>query len=118
MKKKRMSELRLKTMAGLAASLVLFAGLAACGGGGSDTGGSSSTRGVATAVGAVQAACSGCGAIDGSTCAGSGTGIWQSVNSSTAPVDVPLSIKGLRAQNVTRVFTNEGSASQKGAPAN
>lgn len=94
--------------------------LTACGGGGG--GGSSAPAagsgapGVKPADGnSVQASCTGCAAVDNSTYAGSGTGIWQSTNASQVPSDVPVSISGLTGQTVTLVFTNE-SDSRKAMP--
>lgn len=63
-----------------------------------------------TVTNAVKATCNSCGALDDGTYAGTGTGVWQGVNASQAPVDVPLSISGLKGQTVTLVLTNEGNS--------
>ncbi|CAG4904485.1 M30 family zinc metallopeptidase [Paraburkholderia saeva] len=108
---------RLKLLTGHAVALVLFASLAACGGGGGgDT--SPATKSGAPVVGpsgsvqSLLAACTNCAAVDASTYAGSGTGIWQVDNIGTSPTNVPLSISGLRGQNVTLVFSNESASNQ------
>lgn len=104
----------------LAIALLASAALTACGGGGD--GGSPATQSTTTAANApatsapagpaekpastVAPACSGCAAVDANTYAGSGIGVWQSTNATAAPVDLPISIKGLTGQDVTLVFTN------------
>lgn len=102
---------------GVIASLGAAAILSACGGGGGGGGGDSGTASSGAPVTqtspdkatALTAACSGCGAIDGSTYAGSGTGVWQVTNTSTVPTDFPIVIDGLQGQLVTLVFTNESA---------
>ncbi|RZL88551.1 MAG: hypothetical protein EOP82_22640 [Variovorax sp.] len=59
---------------------------------------------------ALAAACTNCGAVDDSTYAGSGTGVWQTVNRSKIEMDFQVAIAGLAGQSVTLVFTNESSA--------
>ncbi|SCK59989.1 Peptidase M30 [Variovorax sp. HW608] len=99
--------------------------LSACGGGGGGGGGgagayipaqttaAASTPGVKTeGSNAVKASCVGCAAVNDSTYAGSGTGVWQAANGSSVPVDMPLSISGLNGQTVTLVFTNESTAAE------
>ncbi len=127
-----MRSVRSKSMVACAA-LLFAAGLAGCGGGG---GGDSSPAASGTAKGTdtstttaattatttattpaladgnMHAACTGCGASDDSTYSGSGTGIWQALNTSAAAQNVPVSIKGLTGQNLTFVFTNESTATQ------
>lgn len=104
----------------LALALLASAVLSACGGGGD--GGSPAAQSTTTAANApaagapagpadkpvatVAPACSGCAAVDANTYAGSGIGVWQSTNATAAPVDLPISIKGLAGQDVTLVFTN------------
>ncbi|MGJ7493181.1 M30 family zinc metallopeptidase [Variovorax sp. ZT4R33] len=106
-------------------TLAMAAVITACGGGGGGEGGSGgggSGSGDAVAASAppvvatgadkatpMVAACTQCGAIDGNTYAGSGTGVWQASNVSSTPVDFPISIDGLNGQLVTLVFTNESS---------
>lgn len=60
----------------------------------------------------VAPSCLNCGAVDSSTYAGSGVGVWQAMNASTAAADVPVSIDGLTGQDVTLVFTNETGTAQ------
>ncbi len=101
------------------AALTLAAALSACGGGGGGGGGggyapAATAEPVKTTSGSspLKVSCSGCSAIDDSTYAGAGTGIWQAPNASTVPVDVPLAISGLNGQSVTLVFTNESSTAE------
>lgn len=97
------------------ASLAAAAMLTACGGGGGGGGGASGAAGAsAPPVTAAEptpsplvAACTNCGAIDGSTYAGAGTGVWQVSNDTSLSKDFALSINGLKGQLVTLVFTNE-----------
>jgi hypothetical protein len=95
------------------AGAVLSALLAACGGGGGggtgSAAGTTSSTDVDGRAGPVDfaAACSNCGALDATTYAGSGVGIWEKRNTTGASVDVPVSISGLAGQDVTLVFTNE-----------
>jgi hypothetical protein len=96
---------------GAIASLAAVAILAACGGGG---GGGEGSGGASAAPAAavdtplpLTAACTDCGAVDGSTYAGAGTGVWQVSNTGSLAKDFPLVIKGLTGQLVTLVFTNE-----------
>jgi hypothetical protein len=107
----------LKSSPGFAATLALALSLSACGGGG---GGSSSNAMSGQAVGEpvpgvkpdqnqLQASCTACGALDNSTYAGAGTGVWQSINAAQIPSDVPVQISGLTGQTVTLVFTNESN---------
>lgn len=100
---------------------MLALSLSACGGGGGGGGGGyipvTSTSTTATDVksdggSAVKASCVGCAAINDSTYAGSGTGVWQAANGSSVPVDMPLSISGLKGQTVTLVFTNESTTAE------
>lgn len=109
----------------LALAVLTSATLAACGGGG-DGGGTAPQSTTATttnspitpatpaptepttkAASALSPACAGCAAVNASTYAGTGIGVWQSINASAAPVDVPISISGLTGQDVTLVFTNQ-----------
>jgi len=102
---------------GAIASLAAAAILAACGGGGGGgEGGAAGTAGAsAPPVAAIDtpspltAACTDCGAVDGSTYAGAGTGVWQVSNTGSLAKDFPLAIKGLTGQLVTLVFTNESA---------
>ncbi|MDM0119622.1 M30 family zinc metallopeptidase [Variovorax arabinosiphilus] len=102
---------------GAIASLAAAAILAACGGGGGGgEGGAAGTAGAsAPPVAAIDtpspltAACTDCGAVDGSTYAGAGTGVWQVSNAGSLAKDFPLAIKGLTGQLVTLVFTNESA---------
>lgn len=124
-----MRSVRSKSMAACAVVMLFAAGLAGCGGGGggdsspaasgtakgTDTSTNTSTPATTTAVladGNMHAACTGCGASDDSTYSGSGTGLWQALNTSAAAQNVPVSIKGLTGQNVTFVFTNESTSAQ------
>lgn len=108
-----------------ATACVLAVSLSACGGGGGGGGNASyatplpaapaaSTPEVAKPPegAAAQASCTSCSAIEVTTYAGIGTGIWQGVNRSQASADVPLSIAGLNGQSVTLLLTNEGSVDQ------
>ena len=102
---------------GAIASLAAAAILAACGGGGGGgEGGAAGTAGAsAPPVAAIDtpspltAACTDCGAVDGSTYAGAGTGVWQVSNTGSLAKDFTLAIKGLTGQLVTLVFTNESA---------
>ncbi|WP_454727711.1 MULTISPECIES: M30 family zinc metallopeptidase [Cupriavidus] len=116
----------------LALALLTAAALAACGGGGDGDGDGASNQSAATSttnttttartpgtptptstpVSVVSPACSGCGAVDPSTYAGSGVGVWQTINASGAAADAPISIKGLTGQDVTLVFTNQTAVAQ------
>ena len=101
------------------ASLAALVILTACGGGGGGgegaAGGSTGGTAGASAPPAaaidtpspLTAACTNCGAVDGSTYAGAGTGVWQVSNTGSLAKDFPLTIKGLTGQLVTLVFTNE-----------
>lgn len=95
----------------LAASGTAIA-LCACGGGGGGGGGGgdpsvAAVPAVAAPSSSLAVACTDCGAIDGSTYAGSGTGVWQVSNDTSAAKDFPVAIQGLSGQLVTLVFTNE-----------
>ena len=100
---------------GAIASLAAAAVLTACGGGGGggDSGDSAGTGAPPVAAAEtpspLTAACTDCGAVDGSTYAGAGTGVWQVSNTGSLAKDVPLAIKGLTGQLVTLVFTNESA---------
>lgn len=119
------SNSRFEQVCGTTAVLALAMSLSACGGGGGGGGGGSyagaqtappptvsKPPSEATGSNAVKASCSSCGALDDSTYAGTGTGIWQGVNASQIPMDVPLSIAGLNGQTVTLVLTNEGDSAE------
>lgn len=60
----------------------------------------------------LSVACTGCGAVDANTYAGTHVGVWRHVNASAAPVDVPVNIRGLSGHDVTLVFTNQGAEPQ------
>ncbi|AVA38157.1 MULTISPECIES: M30 family zinc metallopeptidase [Cupriavidus] len=60
----------------------------------------------------VAPSCLNCGAVDSSTYAGTGVGVWQATNATSAAADVPVSIDGLTGQDVTLVFTNESGVAQ------
>ncbi|MDK2662114.1 hypothetical protein QOS04_37070 [Cupriavidus sp. LEh21] len=60
----------------------------------------------------VEKSCSNCGALDAHTYAGSGIGVWESVNSTSSAVEAPISISGLNGQDVTLVFTNQTGTPQ------
>lgn len=127
-----MRQSRTLSYAGSIASLLLSAALSACGGGGdgapatqtasvgtSTTTGTASTptsppptAPVAKPTSNVSPACSGCGAVDANTYAGSGVGVWQNTNPTASAASVPVSIDGLSGQDVTLVFTNESAAPQ------
>jgi hypothetical protein len=126
-----MSRMRSKSIAACVAVLAvpLVATLAGCGGGGGDSSPANSTAkstspttgtgmtGVGVSIpvasdGKLHAACSACSAADDTTYSGSGAGVWQAVNPGAASIDVPVSIKGLSGQNVTLVYTNEGTLPQ------
>ncbi len=100
---------------GAIASLTAAALLTACGGGGGGGEGGGSAGAGAPPVAAADtpspltAACTNCGAVDGSTYAGAGTGVWQVSNNTSLAKDFPLSIQGLTGQLVTLVFTNESA---------
>lgn len=123
-----------------ALALLTAAALSACGGGGDDSNTSSSTAtttttttttttpttggtsdkpgtgGTSTPPSLVTAACASCGTVDDHTYAGSGVGVWQSVNASASAVDVPLSISGVKGQDVTLVFSNMTAGAQPMPP--
>ncbi len=106
----------------IALALLATAVLAACGG--DDEGpstpavtagtpsGPAPTEPVSKPASSVTPACTACGAIDANTYSGSGVGIWQNINATTAVVDMPISISGLNGQDVTLVFTNETGTPQ------
>lgn len=101
------------SLVGAIASLAIVALLTACGGGGGGDGGSAGASAPPAAAvdtpSPLSAACTNCGAVDGSTYAGSGTGVWQVSNTGSSSKDFPLRIKGLTGQLVTLVFTNESA---------
>ena len=112
--------------------LVLATSIAvtACGGGGDDAIQAAQSAGVPTTgtppaaapstpptptgppASVVAPACSGCGAIDANTYAGTGIGVWQNTNATGAAVDMPVNISGLTGQDVTLVFTNQTATAQ------
>lgn len=105
---------------GAIAALAAVAILTACGGGGGAGGGAGTTGGGTAGASAppvaaidtpspLTAACTDCGAVDGSTYAGAGTGVWQVSNAGSLAKDFPLTISGLTGQLVTLVFTNESA---------
>ncbi|MEM5387113.1 hypothetical protein VSR68_26445 [Paraburkholderia phymatum] len=112
---------RVATLA-LPIALPVIATLGGCGGGGNDsaptssaargTPATTSTPAPASNDSVLHAACSSCSAADDSTYTGSGTAVWQAVNTNASAIDVPVSIKGLSGQNMTLVFTNEGTSAQ------
>ncbi len=104
------------SLLGAIASLATVAVLSACGGGGGGGGDAGGTAGAAAPPAAaaetpspLTAACTNCGAVDGNTYAGAGTGVWQVSNDASLAKDFVLSIKGLTGQLVTLVFTNESA---------
>ncbi len=113
----------------LAMALLTSAVLAACGGGGD--GAEPATQSTTTATTAptgpgtqtpaepvakptsvVVPACSNCAAVDANTYAGTGVGVWQNINATAGAVDMPISIDGLKGQDVTLVFTNQSGTAQ------
>ncbi|MCA3773646.1 MAG: hemagglutinin, partial [Cutibacterium sp.] len=113
---------------GALALAVLVAALAGCGGGdGTETpqgqatpqspnspvtGTPESPTTPAKPTSLVAPSCLNCGAVDSSTYAGTGVGVWQATNATSAAADVPVSIDGLTGQDVTLVFTNESGVAQ------
>ncbi|RWA51521.1 hemagglutinin [Cupriavidus sp. UYMSc13B] len=111
----------------IALALLTSVVLAACGGGG-DGGEPAAQSTTTTATGTpvaqtpgepaakptsvVTPACANCAAVDANTYAGSGVGVWQSMNATAGAVDMPISIAGLTGQDVTLVFTNQSGAAQ------
>ncbi|WP_231906827.1 M30 family zinc metallopeptidase [Cupriavidus sp. D384] len=110
-------------------ALLTSAVLAACGGGGD--GAEPATQSTTTATTAptgpgtqtpaepvakptsvVVPACSNCAAVDANTYAGTGVGVWQNINATAGAVDMPISIDGLKGQDVTLVFTNQSGTAQ------
>jgi len=88
--------------------------LAACGGGGGGSSSPAQSTPQSTAASITLApACSGanCGAL-GNTYAGSGVGVWQATNTGGSAGTVAVSIAGLTGQNVTLIYTNQGTAAQ------
>ncbi len=86
--------------------------LAACGGGDDappteNTMNTPPTQPVDKPASVVRPACKDCSAVDSNTYAGSGVGVWQSINTTGAAIDMPIHISGLDGQDVTLVFTNE-----------
>jgi hypothetical protein len=95
----------------LSSALVAFAAaslLAGCGGGGADSASAAATP--LDSQSALTAACTGCGALDASTYAGTGVGLWERTNTNGADLDVPVALTGLSGQDVTLVLTNETGA--------
>lgn len=111
---------RVELLWGAAAVVAVAASLSACGGGGGGGGGGMAAPAAAAPPAEVKPAdgvaittsCTSCSALDVSTYSGSGTGIWQGINRSQAPTDIPLSISGLGGQTVTLVLTNESAQNQ------
>ncbi|HZZ13619.1 MAG TPA: hemagglutinin, partial [Paraburkholderia sp.] len=113
----------LKRLFGTCTTLSLVAGLFACGGGGGDATGTFTSNPnsgsgnpanpsppattTPIADGKLHAACSNCGALDDSTYAGSGVGIWQALNPGAQTRAVDVAIKGAAGRDLTLVFTNE-----------
>ncbi|CAM3492485.1 MULTISPECIES: M30 family zinc metallopeptidase [Cupriavidus] len=87
--------------------------LASCGGDGDDPTASPDPQTMTTTTSApVEKSCSNCRALDAHTNSGSGIGVWESVNSTSSAVEVPISISGLNGQDVTLVFTNQTGTPQ------
>ncbi|WP_407923203.1 M30 family zinc metallopeptidase [Cupriavidus agavae] len=77
-----------------------------------NTGNTGSSDPAAKPTSVVSPACSGCGAVDANTYAGSGVGVWQNINATASAVEMPVSIAGLTGQDVTLVFTNQTGTAQ------
>lgn len=117
---------RLHLPLNLLAAAMAAAVLAACGGGGGDDGAASHAPATTTTttdntpatgtqplvVNGLEQACSGCGAANGSTYAGSGTGIWQQANTSNAAIDVRFSLAGFAGQSLSLMLTNASGTIQ------
>lgn len=88
----------------LLSSILISLHVAGCGGGGGDVAPPSGP------ISAVEPACQSCAATSATTYAGSGTGIWQAINSGSAIKDIPISISGLAGQDVQLILTNESTA--------
>ncbi|WP_029050362.1 hemagglutinin [Cupriavidus sp. amp6] len=99
----------------LAQAALISIMLASCGGDGDDPPASPEPQTMTTTTAAsvpVEKSCSNCGALDAHTYSGSGIGVWESVNSTSSAVEVPISISGLNGQEVTLVFTNQTGTPQ------
>ena len=129
----RTSRSRLSAAPGwhLFAALLSAMLLTACGGGGGGGGGSGdSSRTLTDSSGApalpfdasppvavpdnsfgVDCSGSRCGAIDNTTYAGSGVGLWRYSNTTASPAAVPVAISGTFGREVTLILTNLGDVS-------
>lgn len=62
-------------------------------------------------MGVLEPACQSCAASSATTYTGSGTGIWQAINTASIPMQVPISISGLSGKDVQLIITNESHGS-------
>ncbi|MGO4327396.1 hemagglutinin [Cupriavidus sp. 2TAF22] len=111
-----MSDTGIRARASVIASLLAAAMLAACGGGGGDAPATQATASPpvvpvpSVPAPALAPACSGCGAVDGSNYAGSGTGIWEASNTAGTAADLSVAIGGVNGKAVTLLYTNGATA--------
>lgn len=105
------------------ASMALAAlAVTGCGGGGGGSaatdappvvdnakGGSLATPAVAESS-TLMPACTNCGAVSSTQYAGTNVGVWGKKNTSTVAENVPVSLSGLRGQDVMLILTNETPA--------
>ena len=97
-------------------TLALALTLAGCGGGGGDGGGSSGGGGnsdKALLSAQLTPACSGasCAAVNATTYAGQGVGVWSYANTTQSEQQVTVGLDNLAAKPVTLIYTNTGDAS-------
>jgi hypothetical protein len=104
----------------LLSALLISMHIAGCGGGGdasagaggsTGSGGAGDTSPPALIVGALEPACESCAATSAAAYAGSGTGVWQAINSGSTTKTIPISISGLTGQEVQLILTNESATS-------
>ncbi|MWL89817.1 hypothetical protein [Cupriavidus sp. SW-Y-13] len=63
-------------------------------------------------VATIEPACSGCSAVSPTQYSGQGTGVWAYSNGTDQPVSIPVSLRNLKGQNVSLVFSNDSGDAQ------
>lgn len=94
-------------------TLALALTLAGCGGGGGDGGGGGGDSSKAQVSAQLAPACAGasCAAVDATTYAGQGVGVWSYANTTQGEQQLAVKLNNLAARPVTLIYTNTGDAS-------